>query len=496
MLYRAPLQINTILSEYPNRNSGAAGAAIIRNFEDEDLAALLIKIDFQRLNTYYSDVVWDNAVLVLKCPARTYSKIKPIITVAPTLVEFEIGRGAWLASEKVTNNIENSVSGVSNWEYRDDSVAWDAPGAVGVNDIDISESITYELNQPYWDEVAIPLSSQILSGLLDGTYTGVRVSLEPNTSDNEIWFGTLESRSRGLRPFLELRSENQFLSNNSSFDIDNINTLSLENINNGISTMPTYKGQPYNSYNVRCNLNLVLSHLREKSTILLDQSAAIFDSVSSGRISATIDPSSLINIDDRIVDIFNVSVGEQRIGDDTARDGLQSGSRYYTLELNAEWQIEDNGSWVTVNNTLIDVKYPTVVGTNLAYVDNFVYPRITTIGARRDFRVDEGPLFIRVHVDDRPPMEIANLQLRRRLNSRRSALIEDLAWGVVSGRQRHPGDWIIKPCAATKLDHDGSTHIFKFDPSILESGLYKFEFVNLNNGNVIRQSNSIDFQIF
>jgi hypothetical protein len=495
MLYRVPIKINTILSEYPGRNSGAAGAAIIRNFED-DRASILLKIDKTRLEQFYSDQDWTDATLVLKCPARTYSKNKPIIKVYPVIVDFDIGRSAWLASEKITNNVENSVSGVSNWEYRIDGIEWDAPGATGPLDIDQANEIEISIEEPYWEEVKIPLTNAVLSGLIGTDYYGLKISLESEITGDEIWFGTEYSRSANLAPYLEVSNTDQFLSRNSALELDNDNLVSIEHVSNGFNIMPNYKGQPYDSYDMRCTLVATLSLLYSKTNVVLDQSAATFDQSVPGRIFSTVNPSANINVDDEIVNIFSVIEGASRVGSDTFREGVISGSRNYTLEINAHWELEDGSDWVVINKTKIDVDFPTVVDTNLMYTDNFAYPRLTTVGMRRDFRSAEGPLKIRVFVDNRPPMEIANLQMRRRLNSRRSAVISDLAWGVSSGRQRHPGDWVLQPSDATLLDHDGSTHTFIFDPSILPPGLYKFEFVNLRNGNIIRQSNAIDFQIY
>lgn len=456
----------------------------------------------------------------------------------------------WLWSGGVTAGIKN------NWAIPgalgSSDVDWDEVQEFLLFDVDqkATDVLRFELSDV--------VRSGLLSGVYSGLRISLRYSEEDLArifadSSLEVFEGqSLQlannfSRIQLLKPYIELGSLEQKLDRSSSFVVDELNLVGINFSRQGVPDLPPeLKG--VGAKDVRALLLAELSLFYETFELVLNDSyeepaplANIL--LDEGRLEAEVGVASDI-LDRRLVDLLGLTTeldldalpegvyeGEEFnydhplfysfwhseenasyrrdkrfvdvLGDITLRESLLEGSQRFKINLRVLWQIAEadyEGSGVydkerVLGSTNIAIKDWDPFGSEVSTLVNDVYPRITTVGLKRSWSVSEMPQRINVFIDDRPPQQMANATLRRTLNSRTSALFDDLAWGIVVGSQIGAGEWMIEPGEHTLCSHDGRYHWFWFDPLNCPRGTWRFEFVRLNSGARLRQINAVDFSI-
>jgi len=528
---------NSYISDRVKRNSANAGVwAILSDKENEKVVAIC-KPNLELTKKYNFDQEnWEKAFFVWKSPTRYVGPINPTITFSPIISELKnLGRGAFFTSED--GNFPKTWD-FPNWTHRESGIPWGEPGASGILDLDLSNTFSTELLSDETREsaefrVEIPLL--VFQGLLDGSYSGLRISMledeEAGKCVNPLQFSNDLIRNYTTLPYIQLEStEDQFLDRTGNFLPWEKNNLS---ISFSVSGIPKFPIEISTSSELRMRIKAVVSLLYKRYELDIFQTELI-DIELEQCILKTVAELDQAFLDKEVKEIFvdegflvdqpGVTIPDYEdpgfydawhdplnrefresqpvlnaLGSTTLREAIINGSKTFKIDLFNVWEHKEGTQtdeiWRELGKREIRVSDLDEFGSFVGKFDGEVYPRVTTVGLRRRFLSGEGPQKVVVFIDDRPPQQMANATLRRNANKRYSGLYEDLAWGIVSGSQINPGNWIVEPSESTLLSHDGNYHYFTFDVEALPLGPLKFEFVRLSNNSLVRQINTVTFVV-
>jgi hypothetical protein len=584
---RNPYDPNDYVSGVVLYNSGAAGVWSLRSdvvrlsdaeayeegsrFRQIEREVGLCVLDRSRFIDAYGfgqrNFDWVFSELVFRTPSLVVGPYNPVIRVLPVIRTLPngVGRGVQLSVSNVRSNVD-----APNWIWSGGTLGgvkntWAQVGALGSSDVDwdqVQEFQLFDVDQKATDTFRYELSETIRVGLLNGSYTGLRISLRYSDEDLErifadssvgefkgqsIQFANNLSRAQLLSPFIELGSDEQKLDRSSSFIVDEANLVGINFSRQGVPDLPP-EAKTVPPSDVRALLLTELNLLYEKFEIVLNDistSPAPLATIlpTEGRFEAEVAILPEL-LDQRLVDLLgltteldpaaippevedpstfgynhplyydfwhseaNAAYREDKrfvdvLGSVTLREALLEGSQRFKINLRVLWQVADpdyegTGTYdedKVLGKTDLAIKDWDPFGSEVSTLVNDIYPRITTVGLKRSWSVGEMPQRVNVFIDDRPPQQLANATLRRTLNSRTSALFDDLAWGIVWGAQIGAGNWMIEPSEHTLCSHDGRYHWFWFDPVNCPRGTWRFEFVRLNSGSRLRQINAVDFSV-
>jgi hypothetical protein len=236
---------NSYISDKVKRNSGSAGAWGIFTNDGKEQVVAIAKPDLEFTKKYkFDELSWNTAHLIWKTPTKYVGPVNPNIKIIPIIAEVNsTGRGAFFTPE---SGSYPKTWDFPNWIFRSEGVPWDGLGATGPLDVDLANSFSVKLledNEKEKSEFKIALPLPIVSGLLDGTYSSLRVSIEVDDEAEKctapLQFSNNLARNYNTLPYLQYENiEEQFLDRTGNFLLWKENDLSISFSVSGLPQFP------------------------------------------------------------------------------------------------------------------------------------------------------------------------------------------------------------------------------------------------------------------
>lgn len=271
---------------------------------------------------------WQEGSVILRVPNIFVGPFNPLICFAPILRPLTngVGRSVELFERDTARGFDTP-----NWFNAGPNEPWEIPGAGGWSDVEWSQSWEQHLfreGQSESKEFQFFVHDVVREGLLDGTYSGLRVSLRYSIDDVQrlieqhrkgnsedfffegpvVQFSNAFSRAPRNSPELEVRSFEQELDRSSAFVLEGNNHVGITFARSSRPNLPPeVEGNP--SAEVRALLVAQISLLHKHFDILLNEDSAAplanidFD---AGRLTAEvqIEPTKL---HERIADLLDLT---------------------------------------------------------------------------------------------------------------------------------------------------------------------------------------------